>query len=98
MTASAPIPGEIIERKIYLVRGQKVMLDRDLAKLYGVAARTLNQAVRRNAARFPDDFVFQLTWSETRELLRSQFVILDAGQHMKYRPEPRLGRRRSPAI
>ena len=51
------IPVERIERSILLIRGQKVMLDRDLAKLYGVETRALNQAVRRNMDRFPDDFI-----------------------------------------
>jgi hypothetical protein len=55
------IPEELITEKIYLIRGQKVMIDRDLAELYGVETRTLNQAVRRNLKRFPEDFMFQLT-------------------------------------
>lgn len=54
------IPVEIIEKKIYLVRGHKVMLDRDLAELYEVETRVLNQAVRRNIERFPEDFMFSL--------------------------------------
>ena len=54
------IPQEIIEKKIYLIRGHKVMLDRDLAKLYGVTTGNLNKAVSRNLDRFPDDFMFQL--------------------------------------
>lgn len=61
---------------LVLQDGQKVMLDKDLAALYDVPTRTLNQAVRRNLSRFPADFMFQLTWEETR-FLRSQFVILD---------------------
>jgi hypothetical protein len=56
-----PIPLEIIERRIYLIRGQKVMFDFDLAALYQVPTKALNQAVRRNLARFPDDFMFQIT-------------------------------------
>ena len=52
------VPQQIIEGKIYLLRGKKVMLDRDLATLYGVETRTLNQAVRRNINRFPEDFMF----------------------------------------
>ncbi len=55
------VPMEIIETKIVLLRGQKVMLSSDLALLYGVEPRTLIQAVKRNAARFPEDFMFQLT-------------------------------------
>ncbi|MEK7183017.1 MAG: ORF6N domain-containing protein [Patescibacteria group bacterium] len=68
------IPAELIENKIYVFRNLKVMLDRDLAKLYGVKTEVLNQAVRRNIARFPSDFMFQLTKSEF-ENWRSQFVI-----------------------
>jgi len=62
---------------IHLVRGQKVMLDRDLAALYGVSTKALNQAVSRNRERFPDDFVFQLTREEVRDL-RSQSVTSSA--------------------
>lgn len=64
---------EVIVRKIYLIRGEKVMLDRDLANLYQVETRVLNQAVRRNIGRFPDDFMFILTRQEIRNI--SQFVI-----------------------
>src|SRR3990170_4842359 len=67
------IPTEVIELKIMLIRGQKVMLDRDLAQLYGVETRVLNQAVRRNLDRFPDDFMFSLTREEITRI--SQFVI-----------------------
>jgi hypothetical protein len=64
---------EIIEGKILLIRSQKVMLDRDLAKLYGVETRALNQAVRRNIDRFREDFMFRLTREEIMRI--SQFVI-----------------------
>lgn len=64
---------DVIERKIYFVREQKVMLDSDLAKLYDVETRVLNQAVKRNLTRFPEDFMFQLT-KEEFENLKSQFV------------------------
>jgi len=67
------IPVEIVEKRIYLLRGKKVMLDRDLAELYGVETRVLNQAVRRNSKRFPDDFMFILTREEIMRL--SQIVI-----------------------
>ena len=67
------VPIERIESKIFLIRGQKVMLDRDLAELYDVPTKVLNQAVRRNISRFPEDFMFQLTWDEI-ERLRSQIV------------------------
>jgi hypothetical protein len=70
-------PSEI-EAKIYFIRGQKVMLDADLANLYGVATKVLNQSVRRNIDRFPGDFMFQLTESE-EESLRSQFVTSSLG-------------------
>ena len=66
------IPMEVIEQKILLMRSQKVMLDRDLAQLYGVETRVLNQAVRRNLDRFPDDFMFSLTREEIARI--SQFV------------------------
>jgi hypothetical protein len=88
------IPLERIERSILLIRGQKVMLDRDLASLYGVTTKVLNQAVKRHKDRFPEDFMFQLTieeariwWTEVRGGgLRSQIVTLKRGQHIKYRP------------
>jgi len=67
------IPNERIENKIYLVRTKKVMLDSDLAELYGVETKVLSQAVKRNITRFPKDFMFQLT-TEEAESLRSQFV------------------------
>jgi hypothetical protein len=81
----SPIPVERIQQAILLVRGQKVMLDRDLAVLYGVETRVLNQAVRRNKTRFPNDFMFELTQEENRSL-RSQNVILKPGQYSKYLP------------
>src|SRR6266550_7266740 len=69
------IPIDQIARSIYVLRGHKVMLDFDLAALYGVTTKVLNQAVKRNRARFPNDFMFQLTAPETL-CLRSQFVTL----------------------
>jgi ORF6N domain len=68
------IPTERIERAILFIRGEKVMLDADLAALYGVSTKALNQAVKRNSLRFPDDFMFRLTVKEAAELNRSQFV------------------------
>ncbi|NMB82266.1 MAG: ORF6N domain-containing protein [Ignavibacteria bacterium] len=79
------IPVELITSKILLIRNEKVLLDKDLAELYGVETRVLNQSVKRNIARFPDDFMFQLTAEETR-FLRSQFVTLKRGEHSKYLP------------
>jgi hypothetical protein len=87
---AALIPHEMIERSILLVRGHRVMLDEDLAELYDVETRVLNQAVQRNIKRFPPDFMFRLTAEEQAECqaLRSHFVILKAGrgQHRKYPP------------
>ena len=74
-----------IQRRIMPVRGVQVMLDRDLAALYGVETRALNQAVRRNIGRFPEDFMFQLS---KEDCLRSQIVTLNEarGKHLKYLP------------
>jgi hypothetical protein len=94
------IPSEQVEGAILLIRGQKVMLNEDLAGLYGVSTKALNQAVKRNAARFPADFMFQLTWEEAKdwrshfvtsdvegtEESRSQIVTLKRGGNIKYRP------------
>jgi len=94
------IRSEIIEQKIFLIRGHKVMLSNHLAELYNVEVRSLIQAVKRNKERFPGDFMFQLTWDELKSL-RSQFVILDSeesgasqgqkspsrrGRHFKFPP------------
>ena len=68
MSRHALIPVERIEQSILLIRGQKVMLDRDLAALYGVETKNLNKAVRRNLDRFPADFMFQLTAEEAQNL------------------------------
>jgi ORF6N domain len=83
----ALIPAERIERAILLIREQKVLLDRDLAKLYGVTTKALNQAVRRNRARFPIDFMFQMSKSELEDW-RSQFVTTNPGQKMGLRRPP----------
>jgi hypothetical protein len=80
------IQPEHIEQVILLIRGQRVMLDRDLAALYGVTTGNLNKAVQRNAERFPHDFMFQLTADEA-EALRFQFGSLKRGQHFKYLPQ-----------
>ena len=78
---------DAIVQRIFTLRGQRVMLDSDLAALYGVPLKALNQAVKRNADRFPEDFMFQLTPEEANSL-RSQIVTLNAGrgQHRKYLP------------
>ncbi|MBO4699744.1 ORF6N domain-containing protein [bacterium] len=82
-----------IEDKILVIRGQHVMIDRDLAELYGVETRSLNQAVKRNIERFPERFMFQLTKEEMFSIescSRSQFVILNEkksrGSNIKYLP------------
>ena len=81
------IPVDRIEQVILLVRGQKVMLDADLARLYGVETKILVQAVKRNLVRFPEDFMFQLN-KEEADFLRSQIVTLEKGrgQYSKYLP------------
>jgi hypothetical protein len=91
------IPVERVDNAILEIRGQKVILSRDLASLYGVSTRRLNEQVKRNIGRFPPDFMFQLSWEETQNLrsesdvadgggLRSQFATLERGKHHKYRP------------
>lgn len=80
------VPQERIESKILLMRGRKVMLDRDLAALYGVPTKVLNQAVRRNGERFPSDFMFQMTKEEMKNW-KSQFVTSN---------KEKMGLRKSP--
>ena len=85
-TKEALIPQETIESKIFSIRGKRVMLDRDLSILYGVETRVLNQAVKRNITRFPEDFMFQLT-KEEMENWKSQIVMSN---------REKMGLRRSP--
>jgi hypothetical protein len=85
MSEKSLIPQERIEQSILLIRGHKVMLDVDLAGLYDVETRVLNQAVKRNIDRFPSDFAFQLTPSEF-EALRSQFVTSKGRGGRRYLP------------
>jgi len=88
MTKSTPeilVPDELISNKIYLIRNQKVMFDRDLAELYEVETKVLKQAVKRNIDRFPEDFMFELTKQES-EISRSQIVTLKQGHNLKYLP------------
>ena len=82
---SSIVPVERIENAILFVRGHKVMLDADLAELYGVSTKVFNQAVRRNRDRFPADFAFQLTQQEFYSL-RSQFVTSNRRGGRRYRP------------
>ena len=77
-----PVSLDVIEKRILLVRGQKVMIDADLALLYGVQTRVLNQAVRRNRDRFPEDFMFQLTKDEKTEVVTN----CDHLKNLKYSP------------
>jgi ORF6N domain len=79
------VSDDTITNKIYLIRGQKVMLDSDLAELYKVDTKQLKRQVRRNLERFPDDFMFELTTAEYTGL-RSQFGTLKRGEHTKYLP------------
>ena len=91
MTENAIVPLERIERAIFLIRGQRVLLDTDLALLYDVEIKMLNQAVRRNAERFPEDFMFQVNAQEAK-ILRFQFGTLKEaqksgrGRYRKYWP------------
>jgi len=80
-----PVPTELIDRRIYIVRGRKVMLDADLAELYQVTTGNLNLAVRRNIARFPSDFMFQLTKQEHAALLL-QFARAKTGRGGRQTP------------
>jgi len=83
---NVPVLLKRIEQRIYYIRGQKVLLDRDLAELYGVETKVLKQSVRRNTERFPDDFMFQLNKKEF-EHWRSQFVTSNADRMgLRYRP------------
>ena len=86
-TRKSVVPAKQIERSILLIRGEKVMLDRDLAELYAVETRVLVQAVKRNVGRFPTDFMFQLT-KEELENWRSQIVMSDPDAKMSLRRRP----------
>ena len=88
MKKDSLLPDELIINKIILLRDQKILIDRDLAELYGVETRTLNQAVKRNIKRFPDDFMFQMT-KEEFEFWKSQIVISNSD---------RMGLRKPPFV
>jgi hypothetical protein len=81
------VPIERVETRILYIRGHRVMADTDLAEVYGVPTKALNQAIKRNRGRFPEDFMFQLS-REVADSLRSQTVTLKTirGQHRKYLP------------
>jgi len=80
---------ESIEKRIFLIRGRRVMLDKDLAEIYGVSTKRLNEQVRRNLKRFPEDFIIRLSFAEAQDLLasRSQNATLKKGHNIKYRPQ-----------
>ena len=82
MRKTSLLPEEKIFKKIIIVRDQKILLDSDLAELYGVSTKVLKQAVRRNIDRFPEDFLFELTQAETKSL-RSQFVTLENSKNLR---------------
>ena len=85
-TKSLAIPDELVMSKIYIIRGQKVMLDRDLADMYGVETKVFKQAIRRNLNRFPADFMFEMTRNEL-ENWRSQFVTSNSDKiGLRYAP------------
>jgi hypothetical protein len=88
MSNQTPARVDRISSRIRTIRGKKVILDFDLAEIYDVPTKALNQAVKRNLTRFPDDFIFQLTKEEAEMELRSrsQFVTLKRGMNIKYRP------------
>ncbi len=83
----AAVSEENILEKIYLIRGQKVMIDRDLAEMYGVEVKRMNQAIKRNAIRFPDDFMFQINSKEFQNL-KSQIVTIKLGVDLGSCPMP----------
>jgi hypothetical protein len=82
------ISRESVEQRIFLIRGQKIILDADLAQLYSVTTKRLNEQVKRNRNRFPDDFMFRLSSEEGKSILalRSQIATLKRGHHLKYAP------------
>src|ERR1700752_4483560 len=82
------VPIQAIERRIFVLRGRRVMLDRDLAELYGAELKRLNEQAKRNWDRFPEDFMFRLTLEEGKLVMlsRSQIATLKRGKNIKYRP------------
>jgi len=88
-TEHLPVPAPFIERRIYFIRGQRGMLDADLAELYQVPTKRLNEQVKRNQGRFPDDFMFRLTRQEVEALNRSQ-IATGSQRHRNPRSLPRV--------
>ena len=85
-SALSGMPDELIEGRIFSFRGQKVMIDSDLAELYEVPTHRLNEQVTRNLDRFPDDFMFQLSREETHSLRSQNAILKGRGQHRKHLP------------
>ena len=85
MSQEMIIPDEVINNRIYLIRGHKIMIDKDLADLYKIETKQLKRQVRRNMERFPEDFMFELSKTEY-EILRSQIGTIKQGEHSKYVP------------
>ncbi len=87
-TSNIPRESVSIESLIHVIRGKKVILDADLARLYGVPTKVFNQAIKRNQDRFPEDFMFRVTKFETKCIFRSrsQNVTLKRGENVKYLP------------
>ena len=96
-TRVTALSSDRIAQSILSIRGHKVMLDEDLAALYEVETKVLNQAVKRNIERFPDDFMFPLSSDEINSL-RSQIVTLKRGRHRKYAPRAFTGQNRDRSI
>ena len=88
MINSSTVPDDLISSKIYFIRDYKIMIDSDLSELYQVKTKRLNEQVKRNLNRFPEDFMFQLTDNEWIEILRSHFATLKtgSGRQPKYLP------------
>ena len=86
MANKLSVPDEIIISKIYLIRGMKVMIDRDLAELYGVETKRLKEAVRRNLMRFPEDFMFEMTKEELAEWMMENELSKETKQGLRYVP------------
>ena len=86
MSKSIVIPDEVVISKIYLIRGLKVMIDRDLAELYGVETRVLKQAVRRNIERFPEDFMFEMNKEEFDQWREENITASEDKQGLRYAP------------
>jgi hypothetical protein len=86
MSKSIAVPDEVVISKIYLIRRQKVMIDRDLAELYGVETKRLKEAVRRNIERFPDDFMFEMNKAEFEQWLRESVTESQDRQGLRYAP------------